>query len=147
MKRLKPGQVGLVCDKCGALISDDGGYLCVVDGRAGVKRWRAFHDACNTTPALADCGAKPIVVRSERVATYSMLLTTLADLATDPRIGFAKTAWPALLKRIAFDTDWSQTEGRKTQKELASEHREMVKAAGLIENAGQQETSISEGNS
>lgn len=166
-KRLKPGTVALVCDKCAALITGDDGYLTVQN-----KRWRMYHDGCHSR-------TEAVVVRSSRVSTYSLLLTTLATLAADPRTGFADTAWPALLQRLAFDTDWVQTDGLKTQKQLATEHREMIDAAGfnrymqsdgevalelirkknayeydkrereasVSENAGQRRTSIGEGNS
>lgn len=134
-KKLEPGAVAVTCDKCGTLISDDDGYLCVVDGHGGVKRWRAFHDGCKDRPHLAGRCAIPIVVRSSRVSTYSQLLVTLADLATDPRIDFANTAWPALLQRLAFDTDWER-DGRKAFADLEAENRSALKSAGLWNKAG-----------
>lgn len=134
-KKLEPGAVAVTCDKCGTLISDDDGYLCVVDGRGAVKRWRAFHDGCKERPHLAGGCAKPIMVRSSRVSTYSQLLVTLADLANDPRIDLANTAWPALLQRLAFDTDWERN-GRKAFADLEAENRSALKSAGLWNKAG-----------
>ena len=70
------------------------------------------------------------MVRSSRVGTYSQLLVTLSDLATDPRIDFANTAWPALLQRLAFDTEWEHN-GRRPLADLEAENRSVLKAAGF----------------
>lgn len=133
---LKPGEVALTCDTCSGLIRDDDGFLCVIVGRDGSKRWRSFHDDCDprshTSPG-GDLRSGAVIVRSGRVTTFSQLLTTVADLARDPRIDFAKTAWPALLQRIAFDTDWQWTDGSKRQAQLAKEHAAALKSAGFTQ--------------
>ena len=59
----------------------------------------------------------------------------MADLATDPRIDFAKTAWPALLQRLAFDTDWERN-GRKAIADLEAENRAALLSAGLWNRSG-----------
>lgn len=133
---LKPGEVALACDTCSGLIRDDEGFLCVIVGRDGSKRWRSFHDDCDPrshTGPGGDFGRDRVIVRSGRVATFSQLLTTIADLARDPRIDFGKTAWPALLQRIAFDTDWQSTDGRKRQAQLLKEHAAALKSAGFTQ--------------
>lgn len=133
--KLQPGRVALICDRCSLPISGDEGYLVTQN-----TRWRLFHDDCQSSGAITEAatlggtrrnGGKPIIVRSSRVSTYSLLLTTLATLASDVRVDFANTAWPALLKRIAFDTDWCQTDGRKPIGQLMKENSDMTKAAGL----------------
>jgi len=43
---------------------------------------------------------------------------------------FAGTAWPGLLQRLAFDTDWQLTDGR-SQDELGRENARFMAAAGL----------------
>lgn len=137
-KKLGPGEVAITCDKCGTLIGGDDGYLCVVDARGAVKRWRAFHDGCDarsTNRLGGDPRRESIVVRSSRVRTYSLLLTTLADLATDPRIDFARTAWPALLQRLAFDTEWERN-GRRSFVDLEAENRSALLSAGLWNRSG-----------
>lgn len=137
--KLKRDQIAITCDKCGMLISgDDDGFLCTIGGREGTRRWRAFHDGCDTR-APNRLGGYPrresIVVRASRVNTYSLLLTTLADLATDPRIDFAKTAWPALLQRLAFDTEWERN-GRRSFVDLEAENRSALLSAGLWNRSG-----------
>lgn len=133
---LKPGEVALTCDTCSGLIRGDDGFLCVIEGRDGSKRWRSFHDDCDppshSNPG-GDLGRDRVFVRSGRVSTFSQLLTTVADLARDPRIDFSKTAWPALLQRIAFDTDWQWTDGSKRQAQLAKEHAAALKSAGFTQ--------------
>lgn len=137
--RLKRDQIAVTCDKCGMLISgDDDGFLCTIESRDGTRRWRAFHDGCDrrsTNRLGGDPRRESIVVRVSRVSTYSMLLTTLADLSTDPRIDFAKTAWPALLQRLAFDTDWERN-GRKAIADLEAENRSALLSAGLWNRSG-----------
>jgi hypothetical protein len=135
--KLKPGQVALTCDECSKPITGDNGYLVVQN-----RRWRLFHSECKSIAEIENAAAsggvaenakQPIVVRSSRVSTYSLLLTTLATLASDTRIDFANTAWPALLKRIAFDTEWCATDGHKRGGELGREHAEKIKAAGFTQ--------------
>lgn len=138
-KKLKRDQIAVTCDKCGILISgDDDGFLCTIESRDGTRRWRAFHDGCDTrapTRLGGDSRRESIVVRVSRVSTYSVLLTTLADLATDPRIDFAKTAWPALLQRLAFDTEWERN-GRRSLVDLEAENRSALVSAGLWNRSG-----------
>ncbi|MCC9186422.1 hypothetical protein [Mycolicibacterium mageritense] len=64
------------------------------------------------------------------MATYTELLATLAELARCPQMDFAGTAWPALLQRLAFDTDWQLTDGRRSA-ELGKENTKLLAAAGF----------------
>ncbi|MFL0286530.1 hypothetical protein ACJH6H_14820 [Mycobacterium sp. SMC-21] len=122
------------------MIIGDEGFLTVVPGLGGIRRWRAFHDNCGLRARNADVlralagydvgGLKSVVVRTGAVATYTELLTTLAELARCPELDFAQTAWPALLQRLAFDTDWELTDGRGKH-DLRRENATYIQAAGL----------------
>jgi len=139
-RAIKPGELAIACDGCSGLIAGDEGFLTVVPGLGGIRRWRAFHDNCGLRARNPDVlralagydvgGLKSVVVRTGAVATYTELLTTLAELARCPELDFAQTAWPSLLQRLAFDTDWELTDGR-VGRELQRENAAMVKAAGL----------------
>ncbi|WP_149448474.1 hypothetical protein [Mycolicibacterium sp. P9-22] len=130
-KKLKQGQIALVCDDCAELVHDDDGYLCVIDGHDSVKRWRVLHDGCSLgTPGCSRSAISEPIVRSGRVVTYTGLLAVLADLSTDGAIGFSETSWPALLLRLAFDTEW-ELNGRRPLADLEAENRSALKAAGF----------------
>ncbi len=127
---IRPGELAIVCDECAALIRGDEGFLTVVPGHDGKRRWRAYHGDCESLANVVAREPKSIVVRTGRVATYTELLATLAELARCPQMDFAGTAWPGLLQRLAFDTDWQLTDGR-SQDELGRENARFMAAAGL----------------
>ena len=127
---IKPGELAIVCDKCTGLIGGDEGFLTVVPGHDGKRRWRAYHGDCESLANVVAREPKSIVVRTGRVATYTELLATLAELARCPQMDFAGTAWPGLLQRLAFDTDWQLTDGRPSA-ELGKENARFMAAAGV----------------
>ena len=132
---IKPGELAIVCDECTGLIKGDEGFLTAVPGHDGKRRWRAYHGDCeslaNVVARESRAGTgKAIVVRTGRVATYTELLATLAELARCPQMDFAGTAWPALLQRLAFDTDWQLTDGRRSA-ELHRENARFMAGAGF----------------
>ena len=132
---IKPGELAIVCDECTGLIKGNDGFLTVVPGHDGKRRWRAYHGDCeslaNVVARESRAGTgKAIVVRTGRVATYTELLATLAELARCPQMDFAGTAWPGLLQRLAFDTDWQLTDGRSVA-ELHRENTTFIAAGGF----------------
>lgn len=134
-RAIRPGELAIVCDGCSELIKGDEGFLTVVPGHDGKRRWRAYHGDCESLAKViareSKSGTgKAIVVRTGRVATYTELLATLAELARCPQMDFAGTAWPALLQRLAFDTDWQLTDGRRSA-ELGKENTKLLAAAGF----------------
>ena len=134
-RAIRPGELAIVCDECTGLIKGDEGFLTAVPGHDGKRRWRAYHGDCeslaNVVARESRAGTgKAIVVRTGRVATYTELLATLAELARCPQMDFAGTAWPALLQRLAFDTDWQLTDGRRSA-ELHRENARFMAAAGV----------------
>lgn len=113
-----------------------------------MRRWRVLHDSCTLDRASGSrtriesagdaAGGSAIgsaIVRSGRVATYTQLLSVLADLGRDGSAGFATTAWPNLLQRIAFDTNW-ELNGRKGMTDLGIENRSVLSSAGLGSKGG-----------
>lgn len=134
-RAIKPGELAIVCDECTGLIKGDEGFLTVVPGHDGKRRWRAYHGDCeslaNVVARESRAGTgKAIVVRTGRVATYIELLATLAELARCSQMDFAGTAWPGLLQRLAFDTDWQLTDGRSVA-ELHRENTTFIAAGGF----------------
>ncbi|MGU3497636.1 hypothetical protein [Mycobacterium sp. C31M] len=144
------GHLTLLCDACGDAIVerktkrggiDGGGYLTVEN-----SRWRMYHDGCKSvtqvpsSPDFHIAGTSygmPVVIRVGRVSTYPSLITTLADLASN-MTGFDKSSWPALLKKIAFDTEWmnDMAGGQKTAREILDENRAIYESAGIIGDSG-----------
>ena len=129
-KRAPVGRPVYFCDECGQTVLDDTGYL-AVEKCNGRNRWRVFHDKCRNAASVrrsGDGANTPVIVRLSRVATYPLLLTTMASLASDV-IGFETTNWPTLLCRIASDSEWNETHGRKRARDFDREDKAVMQEA------------------
>lgn len=129
-RRAPVGRPVYFCDCCGQTVFDDTGYL-AVEKSNGRNRWRVFHDSCRNAASVrgsANGAIAAVIVRLSRVATYPLLLTTMAGLASDV-IGFETTNWLTLLVRIASDSEWNDTHGRKCAREFHDEDKALMQEA------------------
>jgi hypothetical protein len=123
-KKLAPGQLALICDVCDQIVTRGSvhseGYLAIESGR-----WRAFHDQCKPATGL-------VVVREWRVSSYPLLLSTVAQLATELAC-VRGSNWPEFLRRIVADTEWyfDSEGGQMTAKELTEANRSVYGRAGF----------------
>lgn len=123
-RKLAPGQLALICDECDGIVtrgsSFSEGYLTIES-----DKWRVYHDRCKSATGA-------VIVRESRIGSYPLLVSTVAQLATD-RAALKQTNWPDFLRRIVADTEWyfDAEGGQMSVNDMVTENTRVLESIGM----------------